>query len=526
MKQLASPTSTETRSYNSLVQLTAIGSTVYSYSANQNNGRITQTTDPQMGTVTYGYDSLNRLASATSSASWGETFTYDGFGNLTDKTPTSGAAPPLHVTMDPAANNRLSTSSGYGYDATGNLTAGPGFLYTTYDVQNRMATFVPTSGGTEYYSYGPDNIRMWKKPPSGAEEVYFYGAQGEKLGRFSYSSGVFGTLRRSVYFGARVVNGGQDRLGSVPDHGGYYPYGEAQTAGFNDQDRFATYYRDGTSLLDYARNRYYSSMQGRFMSADPYRASGGPADPGSWNRYAYTRGDPVNRVDPFGLDDCIPSPGIDFCVTGTGTGSTISTYPVNYASAASTGYLAFHRKARTNSTYDWVQKLGMAANSLSKISQDDLPHPCDQDIASLTQASNGKITWSSIEGAVNKLVAYNGKTSTFLYNDVFQNSPNYVAGRTPGFTVANYFDRNRGTNALTILGGNALGMSVVFFRPSFVANNSPAGNEALLMHEMLHTLDLEDPEIENALGISGSHGSADIDKAFLSDCFGVGSRPR
>jgi len=300
MQQLASPTSTETRSYNSLVQLTAIGSTVYSYSATQNNGRIVQAVDPSMGTVTYGYDSLNRLASASSSA-WGETFTYDGFGNLTDKTPTSGAAPALHVLVT-AATNRLSTSSGYGYDATGNLTSGPGFLYATYDVQNHMATYVPTSGGTEYYSYGPDNMRVWKKPPSGPEEVYFYGAQSEKLGRFNYGTGVFTTLRRSIYFGARVVNEGQDRLGSVPDHGGYYPYGEAQTAGFTDQDRFATYYRDGTSGLDYSRNRYYSSAQGRFMSADPYRASGGPADPGSWNRYAYVQGDPVNFNDRSGLD--------------------------------------------------------------------------------------------------------------------------------------------------------------------------------------------------------------------------------
>jgi hypothetical protein len=42
---------------------------------------------------------------------------------------------------------------------------------------------------------------------------------------------------------------------------------------------------------------------GRFMSPDPYKASAGPKDPGSWNRYAYTRGDPVNRGDPSGLSD-------------------------------------------------------------------------------------------------------------------------------------------------------------------------------------------------------------------------------
>ena len=37
------------------------------------------------------------------------------------------------------------------------------------------------------------------------------------------------------------------------------------------------------------------------MTPDPYKASGGPTDPGSWNRYAYTAGDPVNRHDPRGL---------------------------------------------------------------------------------------------------------------------------------------------------------------------------------------------------------------------------------
>lgn len=31
---------------------------------------------------------------------------------------------------------------------------------------------------------------------------------------------------------------------------------------------------------------------------------GNVADPSSWNKYAYTRGDPVNRVDSGGSDDC------------------------------------------------------------------------------------------------------------------------------------------------------------------------------------------------------------------------------
>jgi RHS repeat-associated protein len=59
---------------------------------------------------------------------------------------------------------------------------------------------------------------------------------------------------------------------------------------------------------NYADQRYYSPGTGRFLSADPYMASGGAANPSSWNRYAYVEGDPVNRYDPRGLDYEPPDP--------------------------------------------------------------------------------------------------------------------------------------------------------------------------------------------------------------------------
>jgi hypothetical protein len=52
--------------------------------------------------------------------------------------------------------------------------------------------------------------------------------------------------------------------------------------------------------------RYYASNFGRFMSPDRYKASGRSKDPGSWNRYSYTKGDPANRFDPSGRYDCDP----------------------------------------------------------------------------------------------------------------------------------------------------------------------------------------------------------------------------
>ncbi|MBK9169624.1 MAG: hypothetical protein IPM24_19465 [Bryobacterales bacterium] len=46
---------------------------------------------------------------------------------------------------------------------------------------------------------------------------------------------------------------------------------------------------------------YYRQHDGALLTPDPYLATGGPAEPGSWNRYAYVEGDPVNKVDPTGL---------------------------------------------------------------------------------------------------------------------------------------------------------------------------------------------------------------------------------
>src|SRR5207245_3072528 len=103
--------------------------------------------------------------------------------------------------------------------------------------------------------------------------------------------------RLIVLRGVTVV---EDRLGSLKP-GRYFPYGEEVQVTAQDRDKFATYYRDGTTGLDYAQNRYYANTLGRFLSPDPYKASGGPADPQSWNRYAYVQGDPINYRDPSGL---------------------------------------------------------------------------------------------------------------------------------------------------------------------------------------------------------------------------------
>jgi RHS repeat-associated protein len=223
---------------------------------------------------------------------------------LTDQ---SGSPYNIHTLYD-ATTNRVSGESA---DANGNIGNG------TYDVENRL--MAPTwLNNTTRYAYAPDNKRVWRgvwqtgPGAQTADEITFWSVTGQRVGMYSLmpfsDSGTLRAQQTSVeyYFGGKLVKNSQgwvhaDRLGSV---GKYYPYGqERPSATGNGVEKFATYFRDAETGLDYAVNRYQAPGQGRFLSPDRYVASGGPKDPGSWNRYGYTRGDPVNRRDPNGTCD-------------------------------------------------------------------------------------------------------------------------------------------------------------------------------------------------------------------------------
>ncbi len=311
----------------------------YNYSATQNNGQITQAVDTLSGeTISYQYDLLKRLTSASSTpnsgaspapSAWTQTYQYDGFGNLTAKV-LNGTSTPIAVN---SATNRLSNAS---YDANGNMTSGSGATLT-YDESNRVFSAAETSGGIEYFAYTADNKRFYTYTTSGAEQLTFYGARGENLGVYTIVPPNFyvGTqvaitpAFSNIWFtGKLIVESGQmtyqDRLGTnrkilvsdsyaPPGNGGrFYPYGDEITSTANDHEKFATYTRDSYTGFDYADQRYYASTYGRFNTPDPAgRRATKRNDPGSWNRYGYTRGDPVNRHDRTGLDD---SDGDNGCV--------------------------------------------------------------------------------------------------------------------------------------------------------------------------------------------------------------------
>jgi len=176
----------ETRTYNVLNQLTNItaGSyenSTYNYPTNgTNNGKVSSMYNAVSGeTITYTYDSLNRLLTANGSG-WGEEYGFDGFGNLLSKTVTTGSGPSLAVSVN--NSNQITGVSGLSYDANGNENVG------SYDAENRM-----TAAGTMQYGYDAQNRRIWSW--AGAKDglnnttsytVNMYSPSGQKLGAYLF----------------------------------------------------------------------------------------------------------------------------------------------------------------------------------------------------------------------------------------------------------------------------------------------------------------------------------------------------
>jgi len=60
--------------------------------------------------------------------------------------------------------------------------------------------------------------------------------------------------------------------------------------------------RDSETGLDYFGARYFSGAEGRFTSPDPKHFPHDIGDPQSWNKYGYTRNNPLRYTDPDGED--------------------------------------------------------------------------------------------------------------------------------------------------------------------------------------------------------------------------------
>jgi RHS repeat-associated protein len=549
---------TRTKTYNANGQLTSLGwvyttapyidptSVQYTYSPTQNNGQITQVTDAISGeTVSYGYDALKRLTSASASPTsgssatpWTQTFGYDGFGNLTSKVLNSGTNSAPAVT---AATNRLTYSS---YDANGNMLTGVGGLFT-YDERNRLASAWESSGGVEYYGYAPDNKRIYRLTAAGTEEWTFYGAKGEKLGTFSLFDGsgygayfAFGaTTGPNLWFAGQSISGTsggilQDRLGSDRAAGTYYPYGEDMYSSSNGTVKFATYFRDSFTTLDYADQRYYASSYGRFNTPDTSKTSAKPKDPQSWNRYAYVLNDPVNHHDRHGLevdsdddgcswdgstlgcagggseDPCNDSYWFQYCYGGGGgTGGGTGT-------AAQNGGGGDGANANTDFATAQQALLNAADGIVNMFGSNQISPQCDQDLVAVGVTNMQVATAAQ---TVNILNAWTDGGQANYASAVYGNSPlaGAAAAQWGTTTVETYVAAYSGTVAVAQLSGNN-----VYINSGYVNSFSATNQSALLLHELFHNITGSvDDVLQGALGLATGGASQNIGDKLAADCF-------
>jgi RHS repeat-associated protein len=275
------------------------------------------------------YDPLNRLLSAqnagtdcnvkllngTTTEFWGNSYGYDAWGDLLQKTPTKCSAENLSVTA--GVNNQL--QGGYTYDAAGNMThdatanlnyvfdpenrimGAAGFTYT-YDADGNRVEKANGSTGTLYWYMSPGIVAESDLTGNLKTEYIFF--DGQRVARKDFPGNAV-----SYYFSdhlktASVVT---DASGTIQNESDYYPWGgELQFANNLDNHyKFTGKERDQESGLDYFGARHYSNSLGRFITPDwsvtpvpvPYADL---TNPQSLNQYAYVGGNPASKADPDG----------------------------------------------------------------------------------------------------------------------------------------------------------------------------------------------------------------------------------
>ena len=298
------------------------------------------------------FDALGRLTAAKGggdtgatgvTAHWTQSYSYDRYGNKTAVSATGITADSIAVPTDgiptlayDQTSNRITTSN-YQYDNAGNLVKGPdanGVLRRyEYDAAGRLVKIrddANPSNVIETYTYGADRNRLMND--AGSQKTYYAWGGSSVIQEYTEATGTTMPIysKAYVYAGTRLLSTATNISGSElveyhhPDRLGTkvvttpsatptsfeqstLPFG-TELAGeeigiASTNQKFTSYDRSASTGLDYAVNRTYSPGQGRFAQVDPIGISATTAsNPQSQNLYAYTQDNPIDFIDPSGLN--------------------------------------------------------------------------------------------------------------------------------------------------------------------------------------------------------------------------------
>jgi RHS repeat-associated protein len=324
----------DTYIYNSFAeptdyQATVSGTPVFRQQYTRDNGgRVTQKTETINGgtdTYSYTYDTVGRLTEVKQNGLTTATYSYDQNGNRLSKTGPTGTQSGTYDDQD-----RLLSYNGntYSYTANGELatkTSTSTSTTYTYDVLGNLLSVTQPDGTVIEYVIDGAQRRVGKKVNGALVQGFLYQNQlnpvaeldgsGNLVSRFVYASKgnipdylvKNGTTYRivsdhlgsprmvvDVTTGAIVQRMDYDEFGQVitDSNPGFQPFGFA--GGLYDRD---------TKLVRFGA-RDYDAETGRWAAKDPIGFSGGDT-----NLYGYVLNDPVNEIDPSGLNPILRAIG-------------------------------------------------------------------------------------------------------------------------------------------------------------------------------------------------------------------------
>jgi len=347
------------------------------------------------------------------------TYTYDDVYQLTNATHPQAYNPNESFTYDPVGNRLTShLSSAYVYDNLNRLLEDDDYTYTYDNNGNLVSKVDKISIATTNYQYDDENGliqvvtptdivqyqydgfgRRIAKNVNGVVTKYVYDredilfevdANGNIKARYTHGPGIDepisvdrdtngdGVLDTTYYYhydGLGSVTTITGTTGNVVNTYEYDTFGNIvnQTGSVENAYTYTAREWDAEAGLYFYRARYYDAEIGRFINGDPIGFAGGDV-----NFYVYVQNNPINLLDPYGLDwlDASANVAAGFADTITMGGTSLlrQQFDINdvvdkcsgtYTAGEYTGYAWFAATAWTGGLYGGTKSVFWSGRGVS-----------------------------------------------------------------------------------------------------------------------------------------------------------------